>query len=332
MFFDTARHQYTETLQAQLKSQLSLKKRRSVSKTKSTVVNDGHGLRRFKNFATTLDSGFQWGRHHFERKFHDECLKALAETLFGDEWHTYGLETVRERKWDITSKMVIGSAPRRFGKSVSLSKVEAALAQSLLMDTQGLDFTEYHITNFSTGQRASRLLSQYVKKFLKELGLYDYCNVVTDNSEEIVLTNNGMTVTFKFLPSNPDTYVFFCFFFPFLVLVLVLVWFFFSGVRVCVCVFRPTVGRKKMQIGTFLFFGVVFLSQSYITKSTCRLLRTFFFLLHSLRNCGSYQSEIKREKKRRDLDDVAVRIFFERFFVFWLNWARPFFFLSRVFV
>ena len=211
VLFDSARHQYSETLESELQKDLALRKRTRVSKSKASLVNEGHGLRRFKNFATLLEAGFYWGRHHFERKFHDECLKALAETLFGDEWHTYGMETVRERKWEIPSKMVIGSAPRRFGKSVSLSKVEAALAYSLLIDTHGLNFTEYNITNFSTGKRASQLLSQYVRKFLKELGLYEECHVETDNSEEIILINNGMRVIFKFLPSNPDTYVFFPF-------------------------------------------------------------------------------------------------------------------------
>lgn len=208
VFFDTARHQYGETLQATLRKDLALHKRSEVSKSKAVVANEGHGQKRFKNFATLLESGFTWGRHYFERKFHDECLKALGETLFGDEWQTYGMETVKERNWEIPSKMVIGSAPRRFGKSVSLSKVEAALAYSLLIDTAGLTFTEYNITNFSTGRRASQLLSQYVRKFLIELDLYNQCWVETDNQEEIVLVNNGMKVIFKFLPSNPDTYVF----------------------------------------------------------------------------------------------------------------------------
>lgn len=236
-FFDAARHQYRESLQSVIDKDLALHKRADISRSKAVVANEGHGLRRFKNFARTLDSGFTWGRHHFERMFHDKCLMALAECLFGDEWHTYGMDTVRERKWKIPSKMVIGSAPRRFGKSVSVSKVEAALAKALLVDTAGLLFTEYNITNFSTGRRASQLLSQYVRKFLIELGLYEICEIETDNQEEIILKNNGMKVIFKFLPSNPDTYVFY-----FVIIIII----YFSPL-VCVCVRRRR--RKIFFVG-----------------------------------------------------------------------------------
>jgi hypothetical protein len=168
-------------------------------------VTEGHGLRRFRYFCETVETGFKWGRHHFERMFHDKCIIALAETLLGDEWATHGMDIARERGWTLLSKMVIGTAPRRFGKSVSLAKVEAALCAALLYFRDGLQITEYNITTFSTGKRASQLLSNYVKKFLVELNLYEECNVITDNSESIVLERDGLRVIFMFVPSNPDT-------------------------------------------------------------------------------------------------------------------------------
>ncbi len=154
--------------------------------------------------------GFSWGRHHFERMFHGKCLTALAPTLFGaDEWATYGADLVQERGWSLLSKMVIGTAPRRFGKSVSLAKVVAALAHALLMHRAGLNFTEYNITVFSTGKRASILLSNYVKKFLAELGLMDKenCEITKQTEERLELRRQGLTVIFMFVPANPDTYV-----------------------------------------------------------------------------------------------------------------------------
>ena len=187
--------------------QLALPKRTNVlSSSQRMLVNEGHGLERFKKFAQLLESGFTWGRHHFERMFHNISLTALAPTLFGEEeWAIHGSDIIQERGWTLLSKMAIGTAPRRFGKSVSLAKVVAALAYCLLMHRAGLSFTEYNITIFSTGKRASQLLSNYVRKFLEELKLYDTCEPITDNSESIVLFKDGLKVIFMFVPANPDT-------------------------------------------------------------------------------------------------------------------------------
>lgn len=186
--------------------QLALPKRSNVLSRRKLLVNDGHGLERFKKFAQLLESGFTWGRHHFERMFHNICLTALAPTLFGEEeWAIYGNDIIVERGWTLLSKMAIGTAPRRFGKSVSLAKVVAALAYALLIHRAGLAFTEYNVTIFSTGKRASQLLSNYVRKFLEELDLYDNCTTITDNSEQIVLFKDGLKLYFSFVPANPDT-------------------------------------------------------------------------------------------------------------------------------
>lgn len=178
------------------------------------IANEGHGITRFREFEQLLETGFSWGRHHFERMFHAICVITLAQTLFGDEWSIYGSDLVQERGWQMISKMSIGTAPRRFGKSVSLAKVVAALAYCLLMHRAGLDLDTYNITVFSTGKRASVLLSNYVKKFLQELDLFDSCNVPKKTEERFELEKDGLTVIFMFVPANPDTYVFrFCFLF-----------------------------------------------------------------------------------------------------------------------
>jgi hypothetical protein len=216
-FFDAAWHEVDRRERQELGEQLALRKRARVvmASTSEKLANDGHGLARFRKFEQLLESGFSWGRHHFERMFHGKCLTALAPTLFGaDEWATYGADLVQERGWPLLSKMVIGTAPRRFGKSVSLAKVVAALAYALLMHRAGLNFTEYNITVFSTGKRASILLSNYVKKFLGELGLMDKenCEIAKQTEERLELKRQGLTVIFMFVPANPDTYVFLCVF------------------------------------------------------------------------------------------------------------------------
>jgi hypothetical protein len=211
--FSSARHEVCKRDRAELGVQLALPKRARVAMASpaAMLTNEGHGIARFREFEQLLESGFSWGRHHFERMFHNQCLTALAPTLFGDdEWASYGSDLIQERGWTQLSKMVIGTAPRRFGKSVSLAKVVAALAYALLMHRAGLNFTEYNITVFSTGKRASILLSNYVKKFLTELGLMDKetCEITKQTEERLELKKDGLTVIFMFVPANPDTYVF----------------------------------------------------------------------------------------------------------------------------
>lgn len=171
-------------------------------------------MARFKKFENLLESAFKFGRHHFERKFHEICKIALSQTLFGpEEWATNADAIIQERGWKQLSKLAIGTAPRRFGKSVSLAKVVAALAYCMLMHRQGLDRDVYNITVFSTGRRASELFSDYVKTFMDEIGLMEQVRVVKYAMEKIVLERDGMRVIFMFLPANPNTYVFFSFFF-----------------------------------------------------------------------------------------------------------------------
>lgn len=207
--FGAARHEVDAQYRDELGVQLALHKRARVfSSRQAALANDGHGIARFRKFEQLLESGFSWGRHHFERMFHNKCLVALAPTLFGeDEWATHGSDLIHERGWTLLSKMVIGTAPRRFGKSVSLAKVVAALAYALLAHRAGLNFTEYNITVFSTGKRASILLSNYVKKFLTELGLFDkdVYNCPKKTEERLELEKDGLTVIFMFVPANPDT-------------------------------------------------------------------------------------------------------------------------------
>lgn len=169
-------------------------------------------MARFKKFENLLESAFKFGRHHFERKFHEICKIALSQTLFGpEEWATNADAIIQERGWKQLSKLAIGTAPRRFGKSVSLAKVVAALAYCMLMHRQGLDRDVYNITVFSTGRRASELFSDYVKTFMDEIGLMEQVRVVKYAMEKIVLERDGMRVIFMFLPANPNTYVFFSF-------------------------------------------------------------------------------------------------------------------------
>lgn len=165
------------------------------------------GEKRLVQFEQILENGYSMKRHHFERLFHGICVQSLCMTLMGSDWETHGVEVQRARGWLTLSPFSCAMAPRRCGKSMSTAKVIAALAEIMILMPEGLPFSTYPIAIFSTGKRASQGLSAYVEAFLKERGMFDY--VVKNNSEEIVLKRKEgqpMTVSMKFLPSNPDRY------------------------------------------------------------------------------------------------------------------------------
>lgn len=163
------------------------------------------GEKRLQRFEWILEHGFKMKRHYFERLFHTKCCIALVETIMGVDWASKGVEICRDRAWEDLSHYVCAMAPRRFGKSVSTAKLIATVAEIFILMPEGLEFTTYDIAIFSTGKRASQGLSAYVETFLKERNMFGY--VVKNNSEEIVLRRSEgpeMTVSMKFLPSNPD--------------------------------------------------------------------------------------------------------------------------------
>lgn len=212
-FLATARHDFEEEDVNKWEMELALPQRRDFLLDDANFENEGMGLKRFKCFENLLESAFVFGKHHFERKFHEICKIVLAQIIFGpEEWAVHADEIMRERGWKRLSKLGIGTAPRRFGKSVALAKAVVSLAYVMLMFSAGLNRAMYNITVFSTGRRASELFSDYVKTFMDECDLLKNVTVEKWAMEKITLEHKGMRVTFMFLPANPDTYVFFSLF------------------------------------------------------------------------------------------------------------------------
>lgn len=91
--------------------------------------------------------------------------------------------------------MVMGKAPRRFGKSVSVGMVVIALALVLIK-------SEVVQSIFSTGRRASRNLLQIAYNRLCDLGLQD--RVERFNQEELFITDplTGGVAKIYCYPSN----------------------------------------------------------------------------------------------------------------------------------
>ena len=94
---------------------------------KVTEITGETNLRRFEDI---LENGFKWKRHRFQREFHEEITKALAESIVGEkDWEQVGARLIKQRGWTKIAKMVLGKAPRRFGKSVSIGYVVVGYAE-----------------------------------------------------------------------------------------------------------------------------------------------------------------------------------------------------------
>jgi hypothetical protein len=82
------------------------------------------GEQRLLKFEDRLLNGYQWKTHHFEKLFMDQLIRACAELVVGNDWSVCGARIMHERGWDYRCKMVMGSAPRRWGKvSISLFNI-----------------------------------------------------------------------------------------------------------------------------------------------------------------------------------------------------------------
>lgn len=149
-----------------------------------------------------------WGRHYFERWFHAKCVIALARLLVGKDWSAVCADIISRRGWTQVTNLVLGMAPRRFGKSVSVAKVFAVLVYVMLTMREGLGLNEYNVAVFSTGKRASVLLMQYAVRFLMDLGLGGL--ITRQNQEDLWLeigtpgTADYLIIKARFLPASVD--------------------------------------------------------------------------------------------------------------------------------
>lgn len=117
------------------------------------------GVARLKKFEYLLENGFAMKRSIFQKQFHDKIVQAMAELIVGDDWERVGPEIIEQRGWGKPCKMVLGKAPRRFGKSMSVGR--AAVCAGIVVPglvqvcTHSLTHNEYSQAIFSTGRRAA---------------------------------------------------------------------------------------------------------------------------------------------------------------------------------
>ncbi len=121
------------------------------------------GEERVRLFEDYLENGFRWRRHMFQRAFHDKALMVLAPLILGEDWDVVGPALVKQRKWPMerNSRMLLGRAPRRFGKSVAVSMTAAAMLLTVPYITQAI---------FSTSQRVSIYLGEKIRDDITDAG------------------------------------------------------------------------------------------------------------------------------------------------------------------
>lgn len=165
---------------------------------------DMSGDERFALYERLLEHDLVlWKLHKFQLAFLDKIKMATAPLIYGREWDDAKERVCAQRKWKLQnmSRFVLGSAPRRFGKSVLLAKHMVAFALVMPNSVQA---------GFSTGRRASSNTLGLAARTLVAQGLSSW--IVKYNQEELWIADpedRFQPRKMFFYPSNARVCVFF---------------------------------------------------------------------------------------------------------------------------
>lgn len=157
------------------------------------------GEKRWMRFCMLVGSGkgsLKWKLHTFQKEFMKIIKMALAPLIWGIDWEANKARVCESEGWNLSdlNRFCLGSAPRRFGKSVVVAMCMAAFALSMDGSVQCC---------FSTGRRASEGTLKIVKNTLAESG---YAHLfVKANSEALEIRSiedRNKISTMRFFPAN----------------------------------------------------------------------------------------------------------------------------------
>lgn len=158
-------------------------------------VNKFTGRQRLFKFINIVRSGLSMHPHLFQKQFFDAILPGLAPLIMGDDWQTEGVAIMQQMGWKRINKQSMASAPRRFGKTVLLAIIQIALAHCV----------QCKQSTFSTSQRASNGLREYVLKIIHDSNL---SHILDARGQERVtifcIDDDGRQSILMFLPANPE--------------------------------------------------------------------------------------------------------------------------------
>lgn len=163
-------------------------------------VTDGEA--RLRAFLKRFADGFRFQNERlrfdkFQTRFSERASQMLAANIVGAQWTAIGPRLCREYEWPMQRmpKMLLGQAPRRFGKSVGLGTI---------MLNYALSVSGCILSAFSTSKRASQKLKAKVLQICIESGYEDW--IYRSGEEQLYLRDpndpNDTTRQMNFYPSN----------------------------------------------------------------------------------------------------------------------------------
>lgn len=161
------------------------------------------GEDRFNLFVYLVRQGFVWRLKKFQLRFFELIMQTMAENIVGSTWATEGERLMRKHGWRSSPKVCAASAPRRFGKTVTLAVVMCAYVLVMAGKIQSV---------FSTGSRASGGLRDLVRKTLEESGMRDMLITRGTASETVLVrsiyAHGPQFSTMNFYPSDEKASIF----------------------------------------------------------------------------------------------------------------------------
>jgi hypothetical protein len=134
------------------------------------------GEERFRRFRWLIENAF-WKPALFQQEFISQSIQVLAELVVGPEdWPQLGPILIAENDWDMSrnNKMLLGMAPRRWGKSIVLAMIIAAALLVIPKLTAAV---------FATGQRISSGMGHYIREALEMSG---NAHLIIRQNEELI--------------------------------------------------------------------------------------------------------------------------------------------------
>lgn len=158
-------------------------------------LSESDGEKRYKGFVNFLENGFKEKRHIFQREFHRAVCKTLAPQIVGPDWEVFGPILAKKEGWDLrqSSQILLGLAPRRFGKSTG---------QAMSITSYMVHVPKSEQSIFSTAQRISMYLGEMVYKFICDAGLKEKVVVFRKERLEIVGDHPEDLRILNYFPGN----------------------------------------------------------------------------------------------------------------------------------
>lgn len=178
----------------------------SFSANEIMPIVETDGENRLRNFLQRFSDGFKFQNRplrfeKFQLKFIDMVAPVLAPNIVGPQWTAIGPRLSREFGWPLKRmpRVMLGQAPRRFGKTVSLGAIMLNYALEVPGSIQSA---------FSTSKRASQKLKAKVAQMCTESGLDAW--VYRSGEEQLYLRDpdNPLDITrqMNFYPANKVFY------------------------------------------------------------------------------------------------------------------------------